>query len=217
MGAKLSFLLLEGGDAEWSQISSLLSDFAIQRAVQTMDVHFHPTIDLAVLFDTKTKASLTASFVAVRAIKQHPGPTALAHYLSAQLSKSVLAIEGNDFYQSGGFQLWEEDGSSKAGLYVDHGVGDINYANIAKQGLEIFFQTELHAKDAKRIQHFLLEEILSLADQKPGADHRIIENGKKSVGDASDSPLDWDWLTGSLEWPMNKHLAQQKRNQGKLS
>jgi hypothetical protein len=238
VGAKIGLVLFDRTDIGVSALLAKIAELVVGVQAEVADVLYNPRVDLASLATSPPERFEVACAV-VRGPGRHPGLGAIADRCSAAFQCRALACSVNDFYQCGGFQLWDR-GRSQTGLLLDGSV-DIggarhSYMRATWIGLCHLFGTiqqraiegwtnddgspvlvdELRAIDLTpdpEVARVITERIGDLAMGDGATDHRIVEDGRILAPPRPlepDEGLEWDWNSTPMIWPMMEYVARRQ-------
>lgn len=209
MGAKVGCVVLDTDRVDLAGAATLLAvEECLAVGVEVADLYVATCVSVAPLFATAPDRRVM--ILALRAEPRGPGADALAEALAKELDLGVMTAFVNDFYASGGYQIW---GPQRSGLLVDFEVtiagSTITYLDAPRFGIAHMLGIDPQPAEGRRLS--FLEE-LSWADGD-GHDLRIIEDGRALDAPrrlAEDDALDWAWLSAQMAWPMMDGAARRQ-------
>lgn len=212
MGTKLGCVVVDTDRPDVEGVAIAIAQQACLAVGATLaDLYVATEVSVAPLFAEAPDREV-AVFV-LRAQPRGPGADALAQGIADELGLGAMTAFVNDFYQSGGFQIW---GPVRSGLLVDFGIDlagtSISYLDAPRLGVARLLGIDPEPAERRRLT--FLEQLCF----GEGHDLRIVEDGlplsparRREDGEEDhEAATDSGWRSTEMAWPMMDGAARRE-------
>lgn len=211
MGAKIGCVILASDRTDLLEdLVAIAQQECCAVSVDVADLYVATALNIAPYFAAAPERHIAV--LGLRAERVGPGADAIAQAVVERLGIPAMTAFVNDFYSSGGYQIW---GPVRSSMLIDFEVSiggtRVSYVDAPRLGVAQLLGIDPEPAPAHRLQ--FLEALCS--DASDAIDLRIVAGGvplrppyeHSADGEAA---LEWDWLSERMVWPMMEGAARRE-------